>query len=409
MTLPISRLRSLPISSQAPHRIRARPARMTLAGLCIALAACSAEEPDIERPPRPVHVVEATRQSPAAERRISGRVRAPGHSQLSFRVPGLVTSRPVELGTRLRAGQLVAELDATDFRLRAGRSEAALESFRAEAREAEAEFRRVRALYAGDHVPRGTLDRALARVERARAAVAEGERNLEIARRELEYTRLRAPVAGVVIDLLADAGQNLSPGQAVIGFAEADDLLEVEWPMPEGLIGRLRVGDEVEIALPALGDGRLPAEVVEVGASPRSGGTTFPVVARLLEVDSRLRAGMAAEVFLRLAEPSATESAPVLLPPHAVAGDPNGRYLFVVEEAGGPAGDAGETRTIRRQEVTVGRLLPSGLEILTGLDGGETVVAAGATLLDDGQVVRLLRGDPLAELPSTRIDAGDGR
>ena len=388
-----------------------------LAGWCLVLAACTTEEPDTERPPRPVHVVEAARQDPTAERRVSGRIRAPGRSQLSFRVAGLVTSRPVELGTRLRPGQLVAELEATDFRLHVERAEAALQRFRAEAREAEAEYRRVRTLYAGDHVSRGELDRALARVERTRAAVAEGERNLEIARRELGYTRLRAPVAGVVTDLLADAGQNLSPGQAVIGFAGADVPLEVEWTMPEGLIGRLRVGDEVEITLPALGEDRLPAEIVEVGVSPRNGGTAFPVVAELRVVDPRLRSGMATEVFLRLAElslegPAGTAvlaSAPVLLPPHAVAGDPNGRYLFVVEGAADSSSEDGETRTIRRQDVTVGRLLPSGLEILSGLDGGETVVAAGVTMLDDGQAVRLLRGDPLGELPSTRIDAGGSR
>lgn len=386
--------------------------------ICAMLTGCATEPPPTERAPRPVRVAEAIQAAVDEGRVFSGLVQAPTRSRLSFRVPGRIVRRPVDIGLRLRGGQLVAQLDATDFRLRVERAAATLDRARAEARVVEASFERTQALYVNDNATAGDLDQAVARVEQARGLLTEAQRSLEIAQRELEHTRLLAPTSGLVSEVFAAVGENVQIGQQVVDFVDGDAALEVEWTVPEGLIGQFRPGMEVMVRFPALGGASSPASIVDIGATPRAGQATFPLVARFAETDPRLLPGMAAEVHVRLPSASAVRSggkppSGVVLPPHAVAGDPSGWYVFVVEDAtedaapGTKAGiTAGELRQVRRQEVSVGRLRPEGLEILTGLDGGETVVAAGVSFLDDGQTVRLLRGDPLAELPTTAAAAG---
>ena len=367
-------------------------------GIGMVLVGCSAEAPvPVEEAPRAVRTAEVVPSTRGLERVFSGRVVAPDSSRLSFRVSGRLVERPIEIGTSVRRGQPLAQLEKTDFRLRLERALAGLERAEAGARESEANYARASALYAGDNASRDELDRALAAVEQARGAVDEAERAVALARREFTYTRLEAPMSGKISDLFAEIGENVQAGQVVATLAGGEAPLEVEWTVPEGLISRFQQDLEVQITLPALSVDQRPAVISEVGAAPREGGTAFPVVAQFAANDDRMRSGMAAEVHVRLEE---DETPTLLVPAHAVTADPRGRYVFVVDEAEGGAGDE---RTVRRRQVTVGRLSTAGLEVLTGLEGGETVVAAGVTFLDDGQTVRLLRGDPLGELPTTAL------
>ncbi|MEM7587366.1 MAG: efflux RND transporter periplasmic adaptor subunit [Acidobacteriota bacterium] len=376
-----------------------RAGQWIFAGMALlALSGCGQEAASTQtEPPRPVRVVEAVRSSEAAGQIFSGRIQSAARSRLSFRVPGRILERPVEIGTRLRAGQRIATLDATDYRLRLEQSEAGLERARAELREAEAAYGRVQTLYAGDSATRSDLDRVLAAVERARSAVTEAEKGRDIARRDLGHTRLVAKGEGLVTDLFGEVGENVQAGQAVATVADAAAPLEVEWTVPEALVVTLEEGLEIEVVQPAL-DLRAKAQVSHVAASPRDGEATYPIVARLIEAGARWRSGMAVEVVL-----AGTEAArqAILLPPHAVTGDPAGSYVFIVGGSSEPgAGTSDEYRAVQRRPVTLGGLTQHGVEILSGLEGGETVVSAGVSFLDDGMTVRLLRSDPLAEIPS---------
>ncbi|MEM8930367.1 MAG: efflux RND transporter periplasmic adaptor subunit, partial [Acidobacteriota bacterium] len=339
------------------------------------------------------------------ERVFSGEVEAATRSRVSFRVSGRVVDRPVEIGDRLVAGATVATLDATDLRLRVERADASLDRARAAAREAEAAYERARLLFADDHLTRADLDRALAALESTRGAVAEAERGADLARRELGFARLGAPTTGTVSAVFAEPGENVTVGQPVIDLVADGAPLEIAWAMPERWIGGVREGATVTVTFPALDDVRLDATVSDIGSAPSTGRATYPVRARFAATDERLRAGMTVDVGIRLGE---ADVSTVVVPPHAVAADPRGRYVYVLDEATAADGDD-ERRTVRRREVTVGRLLDDGLEVLDGLAVGDTVVAAGVDFIDDGQTVRLLRGDPLGELPSTRLGAEAGR
>lgn len=373
--------------------------------MSLVLTACGPDEVFTEHPPRPVRVVDAKPLDSIVQRTFSGRLRATAGARLSFRVGGKVAERRVDIGSKVLAGQEIARLEDDDFRLRRDRAQAQLDTAGAEVRRARAALDRIQALYASDNATRDQLDNALAALDSAEGVRLASQRALDLAVRELSYTRLGAGRSGVVADLRLEAGENVAPGQWVVEIAESAGSLEVEWSVPEGLIGGFQVGMGVDVGLASVG-GTAQATVIEVGAAPRGAVAGYPVVARLEGEDPRRRPGMAAEVTADLGRHGSADtdipSGAVLLPSHAVAGDPNGHYVLVLGDG------EGDSRTVMRRTVTIGHIRPEGLEILDGVRAGETVVAAGVGFLDDGQTVRLLRGDPLAEWPSTAPASSSG-
>ncbi|MEO1082697.1 MAG: efflux RND transporter periplasmic adaptor subunit [Acidobacteriota bacterium] len=378
-----------------------RTALVLTALAALASAGCGSEPeaaPPAEEEPRPVRIAQA-RAADGSARAYSGAVRAAARSRLAFQVPGRMTDRPAELGAEVRGGQVLARLDPTDYRLRVERAQSAVASAEARLREAESAFGRVERLYADDNATRAQLDAALAGLEVARNAADAERRGLEIARRDLGHTRLTAPADGTVVDLFAEAGEVLAAGQAVATVARGG-ALELEWSVPESAVSGLATGQTVTARIAAI-DAEVDAVISEVGTSPRDGGAAYPIRARLGGGDLRPLPGMAAEIRLS-GDPDNAASGAVLLPPDAVTGDPGGYYVLVVVGGGGGGdgdGDGGLIRSVERRTVDVGTLRPEGLEVRAGLRAGETVVAAGVTFLADGQKVRLLRSNPLAELP----------
>ena len=366
---------------------------------------------------RPVRVAVAEGSESGATRGFSGQTRAPADSRLSFRVSGIIVRMEVGVGEPLKAGQLVAALDPQDYQIEVREAEAMLLRAEAEERNAAAEYRRTRALYAEDKVSLSAFDAARA-AARTTAAMAEAARERAgLARQRLTYVRLVAPRSGFVTDELAQVGEYVQPGQPIVGLASAGRL-EVEALVPEGVVGALRVGTPATVRLPTVATSPLDAEVTEVGVAPRQGEAGFPVVLRFRSAPEMLRPGLAAQVAFKLDAPSNAGATRVVVPTVAVAEDFDGRFVYVVEPrdppadaaaasaAGGspepPAQHPGDGVIVRRT-VQTGELTEGGLEILRGVAPGELVVTAGLSQLQEGDPVRL---PPEVRSPSDSTDEG---
>jgi RND family efflux transporter MFP subunit len=300
--------------------------------------------------------------------------------RLSFKVAGTIAQRPVKMGDRVRRGALIAELDPSDYQLQVEEAAASLRRAEAESRNAEATFERIRGLYENGNASRTDFDGARAAAESSRAYEESIRKRLELARQQLSYTRLVAPVAGAVAEVRAEVNENVQAGQEVVRLA-AEEGYEVVVTVPESLIGQIRYGQDVRVTFDALPGRTFGGTVIEVGVTTSTMGTAFPVKARLVDDDPGIRPGMAAELEFRFEAPG--EGAHFRVPPHAVAEDRAGRFVFVVEP-----GEAGRG-VVRRREVTVGSLTPAGLEVREGLDEGDRLVTAGISQIEDGDTVKL--------------------
>jgi len=339
---------------------------------------------DVEKPQpviRPVRYQEVVATGARRERQFSGTAQAGVESQLSFRVAGIVQSVSVVVGDSVKKGKEIARLDSIDKRLQLQEAEASLAQALAAERQANADYDRIRGLYENQNAAKSDLDASRAGSESSRAQVAAAEQRRELARRQLSYTRLTAPVDGAIASLSIEANENVGIGQAVALLASGSRP-EVEVAMPGVLISQVHEGDSGEVTFDALPGASFPATITEVGVAATSAGATFPVTVRLAADDSSVRSGMAASVTFRFESGDTEEH--IFVPSEAVGEDRDGRFVFVLDRG------ENELGTARRRAVEVGDLTPEGLEIQDGLSDGELLVTAGVRRIQDGQQVKVL-------------------
>lgn len=348
----------------------------------LALAGCEAPPPEVEEVIRPVRYMAIANDSGERNRLFSGVARAGVESRLSFKVSGNLERVDVSVGDTVKPGDAIATLDASDFRLQLQEAQAYLLQVQAQARNAEASLDRVRALYENNNVSQAEFDNARAQRDSTRAQVNSAEKAVALARRQLSYTNLTAPIAGNIAAVLAEVNENIQAGQAIATITSEGDL-EVNISVPETLIGQIRSGDTGAVTFDAIADETFQATVTEVGVASTGAATTFPVTLRLVGDDDRIRPGMAADVTFSFRGTERKEGV-VLVPPVAVSEDREGKYVFIVE----PKSD--DRGTISRRSVETGDLGTEGLEILNGLSEGELIVTAGVSKISDGIQVKLL-------------------
>ena len=342
--------------------------------------ACGRVE-DVEEPPlRPVRFVEVHAAGAERSRTFAGVAKADVESTLSFRVSGNIQRLLVRTGDRVDAGQLIAELDPTDYELRVQEAQASLIQAEARARQAGAEYERVRGLYENRNASRSDLDAARAASESARAQIDASGQRLEQARAQLSYTRLLAPTAGAIGSVPVEVNENVGAGDSV-AVLTSGDRPTVDVPVPESVIRQVVRGSDVQVRFDALGGRAFDATVTEVGIMSTTLATTFPVKVQLGDPAPDVRAGMAARVIFSF--PVEDTRVRYLVPPQSVAEDRGGRFVYVVEPKAPGVG------TVRRKAVTVGELTGEGLEVLEGLSDGDRVVTAGVSQIEDGLEVKV--------------------
>ncbi|MDI3280019.1 MAG: efflux RND transporter periplasmic adaptor subunit [Bacillota bacterium] len=328
--------------------------------------------------PVPVRTVIARAGDLVVYEEVAGTVRPAQEVTVSARVPGRVLRVPVQVGERVRQGQVLVELETQDLEAQVRQAQAALASARTQAAQAAENRRRMEELYQAGVVSPQQLEAARAQDEVAQNAVQTASSALELAQRQLENARLTAPLSGVVTALNVDPGELVGAGVPLAAVAALDEVL-VEGGVGERTASHLRPGQEVEVILD------LPSRQVWRGivssVSPAADPVTrlFTVKVKLNNPDLRLKAGS----FARLRVAVEERRGAVLIPLEAVVRRGEETYVFVVEGT-----------TARLKPVRLG--LEDGLrcEVLTWLAGGEEVVTAGQDNLRDGSAVAVVeRGD----------------
>lgn len=343
------------------------------------ISGCKKEQP--ERIVRPVRWQIVTSAQRTIQRVFSGSAQAGSESRLSFKVAGTVLRVNVDVGDEVVTDQLIVELDARDFELAAERVEAALEQAKAQARNAKANYERIAQLYENRNASRNDLDMARASFESTQALVASTRKELELAKRQLSYTRLLAPTSGAIAAVSVEENENVSAGQPV-AILTSGTHPEVKIAVPGSFIAQINRGAPVTVRFAAWPGQEFAGAVTEVGVTATATATTFPVTVRLAQAHPEIRSGLVAEVEFNFKRGDSSEI--FIVPFTAVGEDRLGRFVFILDKV--KDGRA----TARRLDVTVGELAADGLEIVAGLSDGQRIATAGVSRIREGQRVRLL-------------------
>jgi len=334
--------------------IKYKPIASIVTLICILLMFSCEKNEIVKEVVRPVRTEQVFSSGGERVRIFSGVVQSGSESKLSFKVSGTVQKVSVEIGSKVRAGQILAELDPTDYDIQFKQAENARDQARAAEIQAEAQYERVRALYENRSASKSDYESARAAYESAHEQDNIAKKRRKLASNQLEYTKLEAPVAGAISDVRIEENENVQAGMVVIILTSGSEL-EVKIAMPEMLIAQIREGNDVTVTLDAVPGKNLQAKVTEVGVATTGYAMTYPVTVRLVDTDPNIRPGMAAEVAITFEATSDREC--FMVPPVAVGEDRLGRYVFVVEPADSGFG------LVKKKPVEVGELTADGLEI----------------------------------------------
>ncbi len=343
----------------------------------LALAAC-------DKAPPPAPTVRAVRTLVINEaggtlsREFSGEVKARVESRLGFRVPGKLTQRPVALGQTVRAGQVLAQVDAADLRLTQEAARAALTAAQAQATQGQADLKRFQDLRNQGFISAAQLEHVQTSTKAAEAALAQARAQAAVQGNQASYGTLTADASGIITAVDAEPGMVVAAGQSVVTLAH-DGPRDVVFAVPEdmGPAVRALVGKAGALKVRRWGtDQWVSATVREMAAAADSVTRTLLVKADVAGMEASL--GQTATVAL-----SVPSKAPqgLHLPLHALVEHQGRSAVWVL---------APDTMTVQPQPVRTAEVNGNTVLVAAGLKPGQEVVTAGVHVLVPGQKVKRL-------------------
>lgn len=359
--------------------------------LALLLQGCSRPAPAPE-PVRAVRTITVGEGAEPASVDYAGELRARTESRLSFRVPGKMVSREVDIGDAIKPGQVLARLDPQDLRLGQQAARSAVEAARVSADQAAADFRRFSELRDQGFISAAELDRRETTLKAAQAQLEQARAQAGVQNNQARYSALVADVAGVVTAVEAEPGAVLAAGTTVLRVAH-DGPRDVVFSVPEQQVAGLRAlegqAGALRVRLWSADEAPLPATVREVAVAADPVTRTFVVKADV-GADPRLRLGQTATVML----PAPARPDALALPLAALFEHQGRSSVWLLDPA---------TMTVRPQPVEVAGAAGNRVLIASGLAAGQTVVSAGVHTLTPGQKVALYALPPASTAAASAV------
>jgi len=350
----------------------------------------------------PVETASVARQPITASYSGTATLEAVGDAMVVAKTSGIVLELAVEEGARVRKGDLLARLDDEASRNRLAQAEATL-------RKAQAAFEKADRGYALKIVPRTQYDTDRFDLETQRAVV-------EGARLEVSWTRITAPIDGVVARRQIKLGNLVQTNQELFQIVDLEPLQAV-LNVPERDLHTLKAGQEVRLRVDALPGRLFDGRVARIAPVVDAASGTFRATCEFRDPGAQLMPGMFGRVEVTYDE----RHDALVVPRQALIEEDGDTYVFVVEPApaGAPAttqGRPGEAVAAdrasapgavvaRRRVVGIGYTEGDRVEVREGLADGERVITVGRNAVRDGTVVQVIDAAPTLAT-ATPGDAG---
>ncbi len=314
---------------------------------------------------------------------VVGSVRARTSAIVSTRIPGSISVLRVREGDRVHKGQLLAQLDAQENQANAAVATAAIDEARRGLDEAlsrkklsDTTFTRYQNLLNEQAVSRQEYDVKLSEKEVASQAAARAESRLKQAQEGAkasitisEYTRIVAPISGIITSKQVDLGATAFPGQPLMTI-EDEGSYQLELALPENVVTKVKPGTPLQVALDAVGNS-FSARIAEIVPSADPASRTF--VAKIVLNQKGVKSGM----FGRAAITLGSTANGITVPKEAVIEHGALTSVWTVDK----------DNIVRMRIVKVGRVTGERVEILSGLSDGDRLVVTGAQKVSEGSKV----------------------
>ncbi len=339
--------------------------------LPLLLLACQ-KAPEPVAGPRPALIMTISGAGANQGMTLVGEVKARYESAQGFRIAGKILERKVEIGSRVKKGQVLARLDSSDASLNLKATAADVAAAEAQLVLAKSNLERQRQLHAQKFVSAASLDSFEAQYKSALARLDQTRAQTSFSGNQSAYTALTADRDGIVTDIRAEPGQVVAAGEVIARIVDPTQL-EVQIPVPESRMSKLNLNDEATVRLWAKREKQYQAKIREIAPAADAVTRTFLVKVSILDADEEVRLGMTAGVRINKDQGDA-----FLVPSPAVSQIEGKATVWLV----------GADNKVSPQKIEVASYREDGALVTNGLQLGDKLVIAGTQKLIAGQTVR---------------------
>lgn len=358
--------------------------------------ACETPQAAEARLPQAVRTQVAALASPSTGVRYSASIEAYQQVPLAFKASGYVDDvlqrggadgrlRAAQAGDQVSRGLVLARVRESDYRDRVEQGQSRLLEAQAGLTKARLDLERAKALFAADSLIKPDLDAAQAAYDSAEARVTTARKDVDLASSALRDCALVAPMAGVILERRIEIGTLASAGMT--GFVLGDlSSVKARFGIPDVMIRTVALGSAIDVAVDAISAETFSGRVTAIAPAADPQSRVFDVEVTIANQSGRLRPGMIGTVALSTVAAGVSAEPQVTVPLTAIvrADAATGRYaVLVIESRDG-------RDTARMRPVDLGEVTGSAIVVRSGLAAGEHVVISGATLLTDGEIVRVI-------------------
>ena len=312
---------------------------------------------------------------------VSGGLRAVQTAWVKAKVAAELQSLSVREGDRVNAGQLIGQLDVTEFRWRLRQAEDQVQAAQAQLDMAQRTLDNNKALVNQGFISRNALDTSVSSTAAAQAQLQAARAAAELTRKAVQDSEIRAPISGLVSQRLAQPGERVGVDGRIVEIVDLGRIeLEATLAPEDGVL--LRVGQQARITVDGL-DQPLSARVVRINPSAQS--STRSVLAYLELASGAASAGVRQGLFAR-GQIEIQRRQALVVPASALRFDQARPYLLTVQD--GKAMPRPVTPGARG-EVLVDGQMESAVEIVDGVEAGTPVLRASVGALREGTLIRL--------------------
>lgn len=344
----------------------------------VLLASCGETAQDKARI-RPVKFESVAMTGGIQKRTFSGTSQSGSETNLSFRLNGLITMLDADIGDRVKKGKLLGTLDMKDIQLTYQKAKANVQSSEITMQNARSDLERTKRLYQSQSASLDDYEDAKTTFANAQSSYETATRELGLVESEFDYSRIKAPLSGVISDVKAEVNEFVQAGQAIIVMDAEDANIEVSVGIPENIISKITQGLKADVSI---SDTKVTGTVTEVGYSSIGSGV-YPVIIKLDDNNNDLRPGMPASATFTF---GSIDTEPTLtIPVYAVGEDETGNYVILLEES-----EDSSVYIAKKVGIQVGELTNDGFKVISGVSEGKKIATGGLHILLDGQRVKLL-------------------
>jgi len=303
-----------------------------------------------------------------------GRLIANREVVISSQVTGILMEYNADVGTEVAAGDALVKLDPTDYKLALNQANANLLSAQARLAASQNSYTRARNLLPGNAITPELFDKSEAEYKTSLALAAQLETAVDIAKRRLDKTVIKAPFDGYVTQRLVELGQNLAIGDPVMAMADLNTM-RVRIHLNERDYVHLDKDDPVSVDIQAFSSSSFSGRVDKIGIKADSRTNTFEIEILVDNPGIILKAGLTARVSIR----TEVIHDAIMIAQNCVIFREHGKEVFVIEE---------DNRAAVRK-VKLGQVNGSNVRILDGIAPGDNLVVTGAQYLKPGDKVEI--------------------